>query len=315
MIKMSKPFTLKIFVADGDPEGIRIVETMNWTGRGIVFPRTKWLDASKRNEFDGAGVYILTGYGETQDADDEDQPTAYIGQTDNLRSRIGDHFSKKAFWDKACVFLSTNQALNRAHFTWLEWELIKKAADAGRCKLDNGNEPSEPKLSESEKADTRSFFNEILQFLPIMGVPIFEKKVASIARASTTTRSEQSTSCLSTDTRDTVIVPAQEEGFQSVFLGQDCWYAIRISGAMLNDIKWIAAYQTKPVSAVTHLAEVDSIEEYGDSGKYKLIFKSKAEELDKQIPLGSAPQGAIQSPRYTTRAKLLSAKDLAEALS
>ena len=54
---MSEPFTLKIFVADGDPEGIRIVDRMNWTGRGIVFPRTKCSDALKRDEFSRAGVY------------------------------------------------------------------------------------------------------------------------------------------------------------------------------------------------------------------------------------------------------------------
>jgi len=113
-IEMAEPFTLKIFVADGDPEGIRIVDRMNWTGRGIVFPRTKCPEALKRDEFSLAGVYILTGYAEIQDADD-DRPTAYIGQTDILRDRIEYHFKGKVFWDKACVFLSTNEGLNRAH--------------------------------------------------------------------------------------------------------------------------------------------------------------------------------------------------------
>jgi hypothetical protein len=36
----------------------------------------------------------------------------------------------------------------------------------------------------------------------------------------------------------------------------------------------------EPISAITHYAEVQSIEEYGDSGKYKLIFKSPANPLD-----------------------------------
>ena len=41
---------------------------------------------------------------------------------------------------------------------------------------------------------------------------------------------------------DTIIVPAQKEGFERVFLRENCWYAIRISGGMLEKIKWIAAY-------------------------------------------------------------------------
>lgn len=308
---MSEPFTLKIFVADGDPEGIRIVDRMNWTGRGIVFPRAKWPDALKREEFSRAGVYILTGYAETQDEDD-DRPTAYIGQTDILRDRIQAHYAGKTFWDKACVFLSTNEGLNRAHITWLEWALMKKAAEAGRCHLDNGNEPSEPRLSESEKADTRAFLNEILQVLPVIGVPIFEKKVAATARATPGARPLPTPPGVIPDPRDTVIVPAQDDGFQKVFLGENCWYSIRISGAMLNRIKWIAAYQTKPISAITHYAEVQSIEEYGDSGKYKLIFKSPAKPLDKPIPFGDAPQGAMQGPRYTSKEKLMSASSLAD---
>jgi hypothetical protein len=33
-------YTIRIFVADGDPEGVRIIDQMNWTGKGIVFPRS-----------------------------------------------------------------------------------------------------------------------------------------------------------------------------------------------------------------------------------------------------------------------------------
>lgn len=68
----------------------------------------------------------------------------------------------------------------------------------------------------------------------------------------------------------------------------------------------------EPISAITHYAEVQSIEEYGDSGKYKLIFKSPANPLDKPIPFGDAPQGAMQGPRYTSKEKLMTATSLAD---
>ena len=110
-----------------------------------------------------------------------------------------------------------------------------------------------------------------------------------------------------------MIVPAQKEGFEKCFLGEDCWYAIRISGGMLDKIKYIAAYQTQPVSAITHYAPVDRIEPYGEGGKYKLIFSEKA-QLIGPIPYADATPGAIQGPRYTTFEKLKNAKKLTDII-
>ena len=36
---MTVPFSLRIFVADGDPDGLRIVDKSNWIGNALVFPR------------------------------------------------------------------------------------------------------------------------------------------------------------------------------------------------------------------------------------------------------------------------------------
>ncbi|MDA1129608.1 MAG: hypothetical protein O2913_13080 [Chloroflexi bacterium] len=110
------------------------------------------------------------------------------------------------------------------------------------------------------------------------------------------------------DERDTVVVPAQEDGFRKVFLGENCWYSIRIGGGMLPKIKYIAAYQTAPVSAITHHARVERIEPYGDEGKYRLVFTEPAKPLPRPIPFADAPQGSMQGPRYTSFARLQSAK-------
>jgi hypothetical protein len=53
------PFTIRIFVPDGDSEGVRIIDRMNWTGLGLVFPRGEWIEVKKRPEF----VDIRKGYG------------------------------------------------------------------------------------------------------------------------------------------------------------------------------------------------------------------------------------------------------------
>src|SRR2546422_2191625 len=78
------PFTIRIFVPDGDPEGVRIIDRMNWTGLGIVFPREKWPTTKQRTEFSRAGVYILVGYR----GEGDELPTVYIGEGDVIRNRI-----------------------------------------------------------------------------------------------------------------------------------------------------------------------------------------------------------------------------------
>jgi hypothetical protein len=300
---MPDPFTIRIFVPDGDPEGVRLIDRMNWTGLGIVFPRSKWPEVRQRAEFIRAGVYILVGYQE------DDLPTIYIGQADGVRNRIEAHFQNKEFWDWGIIFVSNSGGLNRAHVTWLEYALVNRATATGRCRLDNGNAPQEPGLTEAEKADTQAFLKEILQILPLVGLRAFEfPKAVATPKTSTIPPPPQTQSSRQPDT---VIVPAQKDGFDKVFLGEDCWYAIRISGGMLDKIKYIAAYQTQPVSAITHYAPVDRIEPYGEGGKYKLVFSEKARPIG-PIPFGDATQGAMQGPRYTTFTQLMTAKKLTD---
>ncbi len=293
---MSNPYTIRLFVPDGDPTTFKIIDKMNWTGIGLEISREAWSKHKNRSEFEQAGIYILFGYQEG-----DDLPTLYIGQGVGVKKRIEAHEKKREFWDKVLVFVSSNGGLNRAHITWLEWALIQKAQNIGRCKLDNNVTPNEPILTESEKADTQEFLNEILSILPLVEVRVFEKaKIIKVSKQETITKR---------NIQDTIIVPAQEEGFKKVFLGEDCWYAIRISGGKLKDIKYIAAYQTAPISAVTHFAEVESIEPYGDGEKYKLNFIASAKEIG-PIELGKAKPGVLQSSRYTSYEKLKSAQEV-----
>lgn len=300
---VSDPFTIRIFVADGDPEGIRLVDRMNWTGVGVVFPRERWLVASKRPELSRTGVYILVGYKEG----DDELPTLYIGEGDAVRDRVESHYQKKDFWTQGYAFVTSNSGLNKAHVRWLEHALIQQAVKANRSHLDNGTKPPEPPLSEAERADSSAFLQEILQVLPIMGLRAFEepKPVAVLQAAAASDGGAKAPSEV------VVVVPANEEGFQEVFLGQNCWYAIRIGGGKLQQIKYVAGYQTKPISAVTHFAPVASIEPYGEEGKYKLNFAEPAKAIG-PIPFADAPAGLMQGPRYTTLPRLLAAKKLTD---
>ena len=291
---------------DGEPEGIKVIDQLNWTGIGVAFPRTKWSEAKNRPEFGKAGIYVLAGYRN----DDDDLRTIYIGQGEMVRNRIDDHHRKKEFWDEAVVFTTTNDELNKAHIGWLEYALITRADKAKRSKLDNSNVPSEPNLAEAEKAAMSTFLQEVLKILPLAGIHIFETpKPVATSTSSITPDSEVGQSRQSQ--LDTIVVPAKKDGFDEVFIGENCWYAIRISGGKIPQIKYIAAYQSQPISAVTHYAPVQRIEQYGEGGKYKLVFSEPAKEIG-PIPYGDAPSGFMQGSRYTTLEKLLAANKVAD---
>lgn len=112
---------------------------------------------------------------------------------------------------------------------------------------------------------------------------------------------------------DTVVVPAREEGFQETFIEENRWYAIRIHSSMIPQIKHIAAYRVAPISAITHIASVNNIIPWRDTGKYCLEFAEPAHEIS-HILLDEGIKGlAPQAPRYTSMNKLSQAKTLLEA--
>lgn len=91
----------------------------------------------------------------------------------------------------------------------------------------------------------------------------FEPFLAGITTLRLQTQGSESAHTLDVAEVDTVVVPAQPEGFQATFLGENRWHAIRIHGTMRPQIKYIAAYQVRPISAITHVASVSSIEPWG----------------------------------------------------
>ena len=112
------------------------------------------------------------------------------------------------------------------------------------------------------------------------------------------------------DELDTIVVPAREDGFNEEFLKNNRWFAIRISSAMLDKIKYIAAYQVAPVSGITHIAEVDRIEKYKDTNKYIVFFKNETTKKISKISLGKKKGMAPQAPRYSSHKTILTAKTL-----
>ena len=163
-------FSVKIFVPDGDPEGLRVIEKSNWTGQGIVFPRSLFTEVRDREELKRTGVYVLWGPGGSGQL-----PRAYMGEGGVLLPRLDSHAKNKDFWTHGIAFTSKDQSLNKAHVQYLEARLVQLAAEAKRCELDNTNVPQMPALSGADTADAELYLADMLLCLPVVGVSFFEK--------------------------------------------------------------------------------------------------------------------------------------------
>jgi hypothetical protein len=129
------------------------------------------------------------------------------------------------------------------------------------------------------------------------------------------------------DDTDTIVVPAREDGFQAVFLGENRWYAIQINAAWMERIKYVTVYRVAPISAITHIAPVKSfevwekfealkkVEPWRRGTKYVVNFAGHARKIG---PISLVRGGRVKAPqgiRYTSRRKLLRAKTLDELWS
>jgi len=168
---LSTPFSLRIFVADGDPDGLRIVDKSNWIGKALLFPRALLAQVKARPELAQTGVYLLLG-----PRPDGEGDMVYVGEGDPILPRLQEHQAKKDFWTRAIGFTTaTAGQLNKAHVQFLESRLIALARAAKRMPLDNANQPAEPSLSEADRADMEVFLGHMLGMLPVLGVHAFEQ--------------------------------------------------------------------------------------------------------------------------------------------
>lgn len=163
-------FSLRIFVPLDDPEGLRIIEKSQWSGQGILFPRTIFDTVKQREELDNTGVYILW-----ENVPEGLLPRVYIGETDSLRTRLDLHDTQKDFWNYCVAFVSKDKYLNKAHIRHLESRLVSLAKEAKRCIMESSIEPKVPPLSPADRSDAELYLRDMLLCLPVIGVRFFEK--------------------------------------------------------------------------------------------------------------------------------------------
>jgi len=162
--------TIKIFLVNGTPDGLRTAELSNWSGKAIAAPRTELSDLLKREEMKSPGIYFLTG------VDPETGDNAiYVGEAENVAKRMRGH-ADKDFWNAISVFVSKDDNLTKAHIRYLEGKLIESISNNSSIVSVNAAS-SGSKLPESDAAEMNVFLAKVLQLLPVLGVNHFQKPV------------------------------------------------------------------------------------------------------------------------------------------
>lgn len=161
--------SIRVYLADATVTGIRYAELVNWTGQAIVCPRNRLNELTNWPESAKPGVYFLfeSRFGDTK-------PLAYIGESENVASRLTSHDRNKEFWSKVVIFTSKDSNLTKAHIKYLESSLVDLSKYANRYQLENGNRPTESSLPRADSDAMEEFVENIRMVIGILGYSILE---------------------------------------------------------------------------------------------------------------------------------------------
>ena len=163
--------SIRVFLVDGTPTGLRTAEVSNWTGKLLVCPRSAIGRLVAREEVAGTGVYFLIGA-------DSDQ--VYVGESDAVGRRLRDHERdpSKEFYETAIVVVSKDENLTKSHALYLENRLSGLVEAAGEAELVTSKTRSDPRLPEADRADMEHVMEQVRLVMPVLGYTFLELAAA-----------------------------------------------------------------------------------------------------------------------------------------
>lgn len=162
--------TISIFIPDSNPRSIKICDIKDSIVKAIFVPRSKINEMSKRPDVQEPGLYFLFGL-----EDEIGKPRVYIGEAENLLTRLKQHNAGKDFWNTAICFVSEKRNINKAHIKYLESHSCEQAKQIGKCTLENNTSPTQSSLTEQDIDFVLSFFDDLKILIATLGFPIFEE--------------------------------------------------------------------------------------------------------------------------------------------
>ncbi len=163
---------IRIFLVNGNPNGILTAEIVNWTGAILVVPRSQLPEVAARREAVRTGVYCLVG----PDPIAPNRDSVYVGEGDSVFHRLVAHSKdeSKEFWTKAVICVSKDENLTKSHGRFLESRLIELIRRADRAALVNGTEPEQKTLPEADVSDMEYFLEQVQIVFPVLGLSFLQ---------------------------------------------------------------------------------------------------------------------------------------------
>lgn len=156
--------SIRIYLADADPSGVRHAEIVNWSGQALAFPRNKVRELKQWPEISKQGVYFLFGQDEKTGLD-----AVYIGETEVVIERILQHLSQKDFWLDCIAFTSKDENLTKSHIKYLESKFVAAATAASRYVVMNSSTPQESALPRADRDAMDKFYYNAKILLGVLG--------------------------------------------------------------------------------------------------------------------------------------------------
>lgn len=170
-----KPRSIKIFLSQGDPSGIRTAQMSMSTILAIAFRRNQLNEVRKKfPEILNPGVYILIG-------SDSEPLQAYIGESEQVATRLAKHSAdskeggSKEYWVDTVVLNSKDENLTKSHVRYVESKLLDVGCDNSRWVFPNNAKPSSNagKLPVDAQAEMDKFIEQAKILVGILGWDVF----------------------------------------------------------------------------------------------------------------------------------------------
>lgn len=162
--------TIQVYLPDGNPRSIKVCDINISFVKGVFIPRNKLKDVEEYEDISKQGVYFLiTEKGESL------KFKIYIGEAENVLSRLKQHDIPDKEWNHAICFMSDKNNLNKAHYKFLESHCYSLAKIADICVLDNSVNPTSPQIGRQDKDLVFYFFEDLKIILGNLGYQIFDK--------------------------------------------------------------------------------------------------------------------------------------------
>ena len=158
--------TIKVFLPTGNASEVSKA-TITTETISVVYVDKSKIDEQK-DRLDGSGCYLLTGQ------DENGYNAIYIGETEDLLSRLRSHKKNKEFWSGVYTIQNIAGGFEKGHLTYLEYLMLSEAKKAERFNLDNNNSGIEPKTkSESTQSEALQFFETVKVILKSLNLDVF----------------------------------------------------------------------------------------------------------------------------------------------